>query len=190
MKLVILLAIGLFTSTPATQHAPSASIAATPSHPSAAGPGRPQIGESAPDFTFQSYDHAWRNLHDLLEQGHVLLVFGPSEEDLRALERDSGALLGAGVVPVAIVHARDADAWKLVQRYRLTYSLLSDPRADLASSFGVADGGATGSHATWFLVDRSGRVRGAGDTRPAIPDWARLANSALGHGEIEAASTR
>ena len=188
MKLVILLAIGLFTTTPAAppQHA------ATPSRSAAAGTiaaGRPEIGDSAPDFTFQSYDHAWRNLHDLLEQGHVLLVFGPSEEDLRALERDSGALLGAGVVPVAIVHARDADAWKLVQRYRLTYSLLSDPRADLASSFGVADGGATGPHATWFVVDRLGRVRGVGDTRPAIADWVQVANAAPGHGEIEAAST-
>jgi peroxiredoxin len=81
-------------------------------------------------------------LHDLLEQGARAAGVradrrGPAARSSATAE----ALLGAGVVPVAIVHARDADAWKLVQRYRLTYSLLSDPRADLASSYGVADAG-------------------------------------------------
>ena len=187
MKLALAFCIPIFVVVP-TPHANRPIPSASPSAAAHAPGGPPHVGDAAPDFDFQAVDHAWRRFHEFYEQGDVLLVFGATDAELVAIERSSDALLAAGVVPIAIVGDRDADAWKRIERGRLTYSLLSDPRGDLAGRFGVVD--ATGrARFAWLVIDRSGRVRGVGDARPAAAAWPQLASSALGRSEIEAAST-
>ena len=50
-------------------------------------------GGHAPDFQYQSYDALWQHLHNVLEHGDVLLVFGASDVDLRTLERERETLV-------------------------------------------------------------------------------------------------
>ena len=152
-------------------------------------PASPAVGSQAPDFTYQSYDYRWRNLHHMLAQGSVLLVFGATDEQLVALEHDSEALLRGGVVPVAVVGQREADVWRTVRRCGLTYSLLSDPHTAIAEQFGAVDVAHRAAPA-WFVIDPSGRVRGAGRGTPVAVDWVALANASLGVTDVATAGTR
>jgi len=62
---------------------------------------RPSLssGTRAPDFQYQSYDAMWQHLHNVLEHGDVLLVFGATDVDLRTLERERESLMKSGVMP-------------------------------------------------------------------------------------------
>ncbi len=165
---------------------------AVPSAPGATPgvPAPPAVGDSAPDFTYQSHDYLWLNLHHMLNQGSVLLVFGASDAQLRALERDRDDLLRTGVVPVAVVCQREADVWNTVRRCDLSFSLLADPHASIAEQFGAVDAGTRKPKASWFVIGASGRVRGAGQGMPASNDWLALAHAALGQSDIALTGTR
>ena len=141
-------------------------------------PHTPGLTETAPDFQYRANDGRWRCLRDLRSQGHVLLVFEPDDGELAALEREADSLHAQGVNPVAVLHGSDSDNWSKIERLGLTYSLLSDPRGELASQFQTAAVSAQCSPA-WFLVDRDGRVRGLG--RGTLPEtgFADLAALAL-----------
>ena len=143
-------------------------------------PALPGAGERAPDFVYQSHDYMRRRFHDMLKQGAVLMVFAPTDADLRALESERDAMLARGVVPVAVLDRRDTDVWKVVRRLDLSYSLLADPRGAIATEFGAWD--AAGTHATsaWFVVAADGRIRAcARGTMPA-GHMAATAFAALG----------
>jgi len=106
-------------------------------------------------------------LHDLRSEGHVLLVFAPADAQLAGLEREADSLRRQGVIPIAVFHRSESANWSAIERLGLTYSLLSDPRGDLASQFQ----GAPASDAprpAWFLVDRDGRLCGL--DRGALPE--------------------
>ena len=139
----------------------------------------PAVGELAPDFSYQSHDYLWQNLHNILEQGSVVLVFGASEEQLRGIERDREALLAQHVVPVAVVDRRDVEAWTLVRKLNLGYSLLADPRRALGEQYGVLDSATHRSQAAWFVIDPQGHVRGSGVGTLPSSAWDELAAAAL-----------
>ena len=147
--------VNAVASNGANATAPAAAVARTAT-------ARPAPGDPAPDFTYQSHDYLWQNLHDMLEQGDVLLVFAGSDEELRALERDREALLASGVVPVAVVMQRETEAWRAVRRYDLAYSLLADPHGAIAEQYGLLDPATQRTVPAWFVIDRHGRVRGTG----------------------------
>jgi peroxiredoxin len=161
-----------------------ASVAAPSAPP--AGAHVPASGEPAPDFTYQSRDYLWQNLHNMLEQGSVLLVFGASDELLRGLEGERERLVHAGVLPVAVIQRRDDAVWNVVRRNGLTYSLLADPRAVIAEQYGVVDPATHAARTTWFVVDRSCHVRASGEGAPRAGGWLALAYQALGHTDVEA----
>ncbi len=148
----------------------------------------PAVGAQAPDFTYQSYDYRWLELHDMLAQGSVLLVFAPSDAQLTALQRDREALLRDGVVPVAVEGRPEADVWRTVSRCDLEYSVLSDPRDTIASLFGTLDATRRPVPA-WFVIAPSGRIRAAGRDLPASGSWLALARSALGVSDVATAGT-
>ncbi len=149
----------------------------------------PAVGDVAPDFTYQSHEYLWQNLHNMLEQGHVLLVFGAAEADLRHLEAERENLLRQGVLPVAVIEQRENEVWKLLRRADLGYSLLADPHGAIAEQYGVYLAETRGARTAWFLVDREGRVRETGSG--ALPrEWADHTAMALGQGGIQSASTR
>ena len=148
--------------------------------PKAELPGMPAVGQIAPDFTYQSSDMLWQNLHDMLEQGSVLLVFGAGDDQLRQIEHERENLLHQGVVPVAVVDHRDHDVWATVRRLNLNYSLLADPHCVLAEQYGVLDAAARHTHTAWFGVDRSGHVRGSGRGESPSRGWTTLTADVLG----------
>jgi len=155
---------------------------------------RPKLGagRKAPDFQYQSYDQLWQNLHNVLEHGDVLLVFGASDVDLRTLEREREELLKLGVNPLAVVERSERDVWASVRRLGLTFSLLADPRGMIGSQYGVFDETLGRSRTSWFVIDRKGRVRQSSSTMPE-QSWLTVASTALNRpvkGGTQATSSR
>jgi peroxiredoxin len=117
-----------------------------------------QVGDPAPNFSYQGFDGRWMRLHHLLDQGPVLLVIAPGQEELRRLEQERESLLDLGVIPVAIVDLRSGAARSLAQRLGLRYTVISDQRRVIASLFNVVHDGRVAP--SWFVIDRQGKVRG------------------------------
>jgi len=136
-------------------------------------------GSRAPDFQYQSYDAMWQHLHNVLEHGDVLLVFGASDVDLRTLERERESLVKTGVVPLAVIEKNDREVWASVRRLGLTYSLLADPKGAIGTQYGMYDPSLGHSRSAWFVIDVKGRVRRAGGDMPAA-GWTAVAATALG----------
>jgi peroxiredoxin len=136
-----------------------------------------RVGDPAPNFAFEGYGGRAMRLHHLLDQGPVLLVFGPREADLKRLQQQRDALLDLGVVPVAVVDARPNATRALVKRLGLQYTVLADSRGVIASQFNVVDGEQI--LPGWFALDARGRVCGL--VRGALPtvEYARLCSRAL-----------
>lgn len=150
------------------------------------------VGNRAPDFQYQSYDAMWQHLHNVLEHGDVLLVFGASDVDLRTIERERESLMKAGVMPLAVVERGDRDVWASVRRLGLTFSLLADPKGAIGAQYGVYDAGLGRSRSAWFVIDVKGRVRQIGSDMPS-QGWPMMAATALGRpleGGTQTASKR
>jgi len=154
--------------------------AAGSSGPTADAP-RPKFGSGnrAPDFQYQSYDDLWQNLHNVLEHGDVLLVFGATDLDLRTLEREREILVKGGLIPLAVVEKSDREVWASVRRLGLSFSLMADPRGAIGSQYGVYDASLGRSVGSWFMIDRKGKVRSSGIGFPA-QSWLALASNAYG----------
>ncbi len=150
------------------------------------------VGNRAPDFQYQSYDAMWQHLHNVLEHGDVLLVFGASDVDLRTIERERESLLNSGVMPLAVVEHSDREVWASVRRLGLTFSLLADPKGAIGSQYGVFDPTIGHSRSSWFIIDVKGRVRQIGSDMPS-QGWPAMAATALGRpleGSTQTASKR
>lgn len=142
-------------------------------------PTRLTSGHKAPDFQYQSYDQLWQNLHNFLEHGDVLLVFGASDVDLRTLERERESLVKGGVLPLAVVEKADREVWASVRRLGLTYSLMADPRGAIGTVYGVYDPSLGHSITSWFFIDRRCKVRSSG-IGISSQGWLGLASNAFG----------
>lgn len=139
----------------------------------------PAAGELAPDFTYQSHEYLWQNLHNILERGPVVLVFGAGDAELVALESERESLQSRGVTPLAVVDRRDVDAWGIVRRLSLGYSLLADPRSSIGEQYGVLDASSRRSQPAWFVIDQAGQVRDSGFGDLPQHGWDELAAVAL-----------
>ena len=174
--------VALAKNTAATAPAPAGSVPTVASSPTApADTPRPKFGSGnrAPDFQYQSYDDLWQNLHNVLEHGDVLLVFGATDVDLRTLERERETLVKGGLIPLAVVEKSDRDVWASVRRLGLTFSLMADPRGAIGAQYGVYDPSLGRSVGSWFLIDKKGKVRSSGIGMPA-QSWLALASNAFG----------
>jgi peroxiredoxin len=130
-------------------------------------------GDPAPDVLWDGVDARPARLRDLRAQGHVLLVFSPTETQLRALERERDHLLDARVLPVAVLDRGAASAAGLARRLGLHYVVVPDPHGVVAAQFNVLDPATRRAAPAWFVVDRTGRVRGL--DRRGVPDAGYLA---------------
>jgi len=139
-----------------------------------------KVGEPAPDFSYQSPDGRWRNLHDLLAQGPVLLVFGGDDVVLGTLEHERDRLLDLGVIPVAILDVRPGTAWSAVRRLHLRYSVLADPQRVIGAQFNIVDPATRRHLPGWFVIDRSRTVRGLERGRLPDDEYPALASKSLG----------
>ncbi|HET9326563.1 MAG TPA: redoxin domain-containing protein [Candidatus Eisenbacteria bacterium] len=136
-----------------------------------------RLGDPAPNFAFEGFGGRSMRLHHLLDQGPVLLVFGPREADLKKLQQQREALLDLGVIPVAVVDARPNATRSLVKRLGLQYTVLADSRGVIAGQFNVVDGERITPGC--FILDARGRVCGL--VRGSLPnvEYARLCSRAL-----------
>jgi peroxiredoxin len=174
--------VALAKSTVASAPVPAAAVPTVASTATApADTQRPKYGSGnrAPDFQYQSYDDLWQSLHNVLDHGDVLLVFGATDVDLRTLERERETLMKGGLVPLAVVEKSDRDVWASVRRLGLTFSLMADPRGAIGSQYGVYDAGLGRSVGSWFMIDRKGKVRSSGIGMPS-QSWLALASNAFG----------
>jgi peroxiredoxin len=139
-----------------------------------------ELGDLAPDFAYQGDDNRWRRLHDLLQQGPVLLVFSTDPAVLTALERERDAMLKLGAIPVALLDVRNGVAWATARRHGLHYLVIPDSRRVIASQFHALDQNGERLAPSWFVVDRGGRVRAL--RRGSLPEqgYAQLTAIALG----------
>ncbi len=139
-------------------------------------------GAPAPDFAYRSTEQRWTRLDDALAGGDVLLVIGAGEPQIVQLQRERAALIAHGVIPIAVIDMKDSPAWSLAQRLGVTFSLLSDPRHDIASAYRVAESADGRPGQAWFAIDRDGRVRACGRRLDGIPSFNDLACASFGTG--------
>ena len=136
-----------------------------------------RVGDPAPNFSYQGFDGRWTRLHHLVDQGPVLLVFGLTESQMTALERERDDLLGLGVIPVAVVDRNPGQARNVVRRLGLRYTVLADSRLVIASQFNATELGRLTP--SWFVVDQRLRVRALFRGRVPQQDYVRLCARAL-----------
>ena len=139
-----------------------------------------ELGDVAPDFAYQGEDNRWRRLHDLLQQGPVLLVFSTDPAVLSALERERESMLKLGVIPVALLDVRNGVAWATARRRGLHYLVIPDSRRVIAAQFHALEQNGERIAPSWFVVDRGGRVRAV--RRGSLPEqgYAQITAAALG----------
>lgn len=139
-----------------------------------------QLGDTAPDFSYQGVDGRWLHLQDILTQGPVLLVFGADERSMRMIEHERERLMDLRVVPVVVKDARSGAVRAMVSRFDLQYLVVSDARGTIASQYNAVDP-ANGRHrAAWFVVDKQRRVRGLGRKALPVRGYPALVASSLG----------
>jgi peroxiredoxin len=137
-------------------------------------------GQNAPDFHYDAADGSDARLHDLLAQGHVLLVFGAGDERLRAIERERTALLRMGVVPVAVLDLGGKTCRAAVTRLGLHYPVIADPRRVIAAQFNCLESSTRATAPAWFVVDRKDRLRACDRFEWPQSSWTITSASALG----------
>ena len=136
-------------------------------------------GSQAPDFSFET-SPGWTHLRDVRGQGHVLLLIGPDEGQLLALERERPRLLSMGVVPVAVLDRRAGACRALAGHLHLGFLLVPDARRVIGAQFNALDPSSRADAPAWFVIHRDGRVRDLAHAEwPARP-WTEVCASALG----------
>jgi len=145
----------------------------------------PAVGETAPDFEYQSWDYRWCHFHDMYREAPVLLVFSPDDATLAGLEARFETLAARGVTPVAVLGLGDTQAWRMLSRMQIRYELVSDPRGDVAREFGAWDAAAGCIHPTWAVIGRDGTIRAMGRDAPTAEVLASQALRSAGSPAIE-----
>jgi peroxiredoxin len=143
------------------------------------GPSLVEPGDLAPDFSYQTESGEWLTLHDLLAHGSVMLVFVPTENELRIMEDERDSLYSVGVIPVAVLDRRASSAMLLAHRLGLGFPVIADPLGSIASQFNLVGPPTLRTRPAWFILDRGGRVRGL--ERGELPEggYIRIACGAL-----------
>ena len=102
----------------------------------------------------------------------------PRRLQLTAVEGEAETMREQGVNVIAVFNHGESANCSKIERLRLSFSLLSDPRGDIASQVQVAAESGP-PRPSWFLVNRDGRLCGL--ERGALPaiGFARLVAGAL-----------
>jgi len=138
-----------------------------------------QVGDRAPDFAWTSADNHSRRLSDVLEHAHALIVFAPTDAVLQSLESERESLADMGVVPVAILEGRNGAVAAHARRVGAHYLVIADNRHVIGSEFDLVDATTDRTEPCWFVVSRSGTVRGRWHEGDPTQGWTRIAASAL-----------
>jgi peroxiredoxin len=135
-------------------------------------------GDRAPDFSFDTVDSTL-HLHDVLAQGHALLVFQPDNDQLEALEADRAELERRAIFVIAVLDRGERATRTLERRLHLHYLVISDNRGVIAGQFNVLGATTRRPEPAWFAIDHRGKIRGLERTRVPDAGYVDLATSAL-----------
>ena len=138
-----------------------------------------ETGEAAPDFSYL-VDGRWRRLRELRSQGHVLLVVGAGDAQLRALEAQREGLLRLCVVPVAVLDQRSGRCRATSERLGLHFTVIADPTRVIAAQFNALDERTRLAAPAWFVVDQRGTVRALAHASWPETSWREVAIGSLG----------
>ena len=133
------------------------------------------VGDPAPMFSFMAADGRWHRSEELMQRGPVLIVFGATAPDLRALGRLRDAFRELGVTPVAVFNLPTRSTRALADRLNLFGQALSDPMCAIAELYNSLDP-ANGKHApSYFIVDGRRIIRAL--RHGTLPDASTLLGS-------------
>jgi peroxiredoxin len=133
------------------------------------------VGDSAPMFSFMAADGRWHRSEELMQRGPVLIVFGATAPDLRALGRLRDAFRELGVTPVAVFNLPTRSTRALADRMNMSGPALADPMCAIAELYNSLDP-ANGKHApSYFVVDDHRIIRAL--RHGALPDASTLLGS-------------
>lgn len=136
-------------------------------------------GDRAPDFGFDTEDGTSLHLRDVLDQGHVLLVFQPTNDQLEALERERVELQRRAIFVIAVLDRGERASRSLERKLGIHYTVIPDNRGIIAGQFNVLGAATRRPEPAWFAIDRRGKIRGL--ERARVPDsgYLGLATGAL-----------
>ena len=137
------------------------------------------VGEKAPDFNYQ-VNGRWQRLRDLRAQGHVLLVLGAGDVQLRAIESQREVLLRLGVVPVAVLDLRASACRSTAAKLGLHFTVIPDPTRVIGAQFNSLEPRTRMTAPSWFVIDRNGSIRALDRLDWPSSDWREVASNALG----------
>lgn len=129
------------------------------------------IGKPAPEFTLPDQDGNPVSLKDLRQQGSVVLYFYPKDMTPGCTTeacsfRDSlDSIRAAGAHVAGISADSPASHRKFIEKYRLTFPLLSDSDNEMSKAYRVYKRKSLygrefmGIERTTFIIDRAGSIR-------------------------------
>lgn len=126
------------------------------------------VRDLAPPFSGTDHKGVLLESAALLRQGPVVIYFYPKDftpgcTKEACLFRDAFEELGDLSATIVGVSVDDAESHqRFAERYRLPFSLLSDPDRKLAKAFGVLRPlGILGARRVTYVIDGAGYIRGA-----------------------------
>lgn len=122
------------------------------------------VGDDAPPFSLTDQSGKVVSLSGLLEKGPVVLFFYPKDEtavctrEACAFRDDYSGFAELGAQLFGISRDSDASHQSFRKNHALPYSLLSDPKGEVARRYGVSAAfGLLPGRAT-FVVDQGGKI--------------------------------
>jgi peroxiredoxin Q/BCP len=129
------------------------------------------VGQPAPEFTLPDQDGRPVSLKDLRRRGNVVLYFYPKDmtpgctNEACSFRDNLELVLGAGAHLVGISADSPASHKKFIEKYRLTFPLLSDSGHEISRAYGVYKCKSLygrqfmGIERTTFIIGRDGSIR-------------------------------
>jgi len=126
-----------------------------------------EVGARAPEFTLPDQDGRDTSLSTLLNRGSVILYFYPADftagctREACSIRDLYTEVLRAGVNVVGISPQKSARHLAFRERYKLPFTLLSDPDKYVIQMYGVNGPLGFGVRRATFLIDPARFIRGA-----------------------------
>lgn len=125
----------------------------------------PEVGSVAPDFILEDFHGDEVRLSQYKDRINLVLAFYGGESDqygmrwLSKLSDDYLFFRGMDTDILAISADSVEKARDTVNRYKIPFKLLSDPRKSAIRGYGVLDPLDCGAETSMFIVDRKGKIR-------------------------------
>ena len=120
------------------------------------------IGDTVPNFSLRDQDDSLFNIKDYIGKKILVIYFYPKDESLVCTKeactfRDSiTAFTKAGAAVIGINSGSVQSHREFQQKYKLLFTLLSDPEDKVMKMFGIKSGVISGR--VTFIIDRNGKI--------------------------------